>query len=87
MILFYAVDPSKVLQQAKDKIPNLVGIKHSSRELPNAYNCTLVDPERFQVLMGTDSVRQFKNICIGTCTTTFELNCMYSHAKHVQGPR
>ncbi|XP_022317864.2 N-acetylneuraminate lyase-like isoform X2 [Crassostrea virginica] len=49
------IDPSKVLQQARDKIPNLVGIKHSSRELPNAYNCTLVDPERFQVLMGTDS--------------------------------
>nr|XP_011424453.2 N-acetylneuraminate lyase-like isoform X2 [Crassostrea gigas] len=49
------VDPSKVLKRARDKIPNLVGIKHSSRELNNAHNCTLVDPNRFQVLMGTDS--------------------------------
>lgn len=54
--LFQSVDPSKVLKRARDKIPNLVGIKHSSRELNNAHNCTLVDPNRFQVLMGTDSV-------------------------------
>ncbi|XP_061182524.1 N-acetylneuraminate lyase-like [Saccostrea echinata] len=49
------LNPSKFLSLAKERIPNLVGLKHSSRELPNAYNCTLVDPKRFQVLMGTDS--------------------------------
>lgn len=58
--LFQSVDPSKVLKRARDKIPNLVGIKHSSRELNNAHNCTLVDPNRFQVLMGTDSVSMRK---------------------------
>ncbi|XP_061182523.1 N-acetylneuraminate lyase-like [Saccostrea echinata] len=49
------LNPSKFLMLAKDKIPNLVGLKYSSGELPDAYNCTLVDPKRFQVLIGTDS--------------------------------
>ncbi|XP_048763893.2 N-acetylneuraminate lyase-like isoform X2 [Ostrea edulis] len=49
------LDPFKFLLLAKDRIPNLVGLKHSSKELNNAYNCTLVDPNRFQVLMGTDA--------------------------------
>jgi dihydrodipicolinate synthase/N-acetylneuraminate lyase len=56
MCLFHTVNPAKFLTLAKDRIPNLVGLKHSSKELNNAYNCTLVDPDRFQVLMGTDAV-------------------------------
>lgn len=49
------VDPSKILQRAKDKVPNLVGVKHTSKEVRKVYNSTLVDPSRFQILMGTES--------------------------------
>lgn len=49
------VDPSKILQRAKDRIPNLVGVKHTSKEVRKVYNSSLVDSSRFQVLMGTES--------------------------------
>ncbi|KAK3090737.1 hypothetical protein FSP39_014195, partial [Pinctada imbricata] len=48
------LNDSKFLRLAKDRIPNLCGLKHSSRELPNAFDCKLVD-KKFQVLMGTDN--------------------------------
>lgn len=51
------MDPSKILQRAKDRIPNLVGVKHTSKEVRKVYNSSLVDPSRFQVLMGTEAVR------------------------------
>lgn len=51
------MDPSKILQRAKDRVPNLVGVKHTSKEMRKVYNSTLVDPSRFQVLMGTEAVR------------------------------
>lgn len=51
------MDPSKILQRAKDRIPNLVGVKHTSKEVRKVYNSSLVDSSRFQVLMGTESVR------------------------------
>ena len=41
---------------AKDRIPNLRGLKHSSKELPNAHGCLLIDNGRLQVLNGTDNV-------------------------------
>eukprot|EP00105_Crassostrea_gigas_P009484 XP_011424454.1 PREDICTED: N-acetylneuraminate lyase-like [Crassostrea gigas] len=49
------VDPSKILQRAKDRVPNLVGVKHTSKEVRKVYNSSLVDPSRFQVLMGTEA--------------------------------
>lgn len=49
------VDPSKILKRAKDRIPNLVGVKHTSKEVRKVYNSSLVDSSRFQVLMGTES--------------------------------
>jgi dihydrodipicolinate synthase/N-acetylneuraminate lyase len=42
------------LELAEDKIPNLVGLKHSSRELPNAHRCMLLNPKKFQVMIGSD---------------------------------
>lgn len=54
---FIPVDPSKILKRAKDRIPNLVGVKHTSKEVRKVYNSSLVDSSRFQVLMGTESVR------------------------------
>ncbi|XP_033753879.1 N-acetylneuraminate lyase-like isoform X2 [Pecten maximus] len=48
------LNSAKFLRLAKDKIPNLCGLKHSSRELPSAHNCSLVDKDRFQVLIGSD---------------------------------
>lgn len=53
---FIQVDPSKILQRAKDRIPNLVGVKHTSKEVRKVYNSSLVDSSRFQVLMGTEAV-------------------------------
>lgn len=49
------VDPSKILQRARDRVPNLVGVKHTSKEVRKVYNSSLVDPSRFQVLMGTEA--------------------------------
>ncbi|XP_060077756.1 N-acetylneuraminate lyase-like [Ylistrum balloti] len=48
------LNSTKFLRLAKDRIPTLCGLKHSSRELTSAHNCSLVDKDRFQVLMGTD---------------------------------
>ena len=44
------------MELAKDRIPNLRGLKHSSRELWNAHACSLIDNSRLQVLNGTDNV-------------------------------
>lgn len=41
---------------AEKRIPNFVGIKHSSRELTNAHKCVLLNPKRLQVLIGSDVV-------------------------------
>lgn len=49
------VDPSKILQRAKDRVPNLVGVKHTSKEVRKVYNSSLVDSSCFQVLMGTEA--------------------------------
>lgn len=48
------VDVVKFMKMAKDRIPNLKGLKHSSKELPNAHGCSLIDNGHFQVLSGTD---------------------------------
>lgn len=48
------LNSAKFLRLAKDRIPNLCGLKHSSRELPSAHSCSLVDRDRFQVLIGSD---------------------------------
>ncbi|OWF37508.1 N-acetylneuraminate lyase B-like [Mizuhopecten yessoensis] len=48
------LNSAKFLSLAKDRIPTLCGLKHSSRELTSAHSCNLVDKDRFQVLMGTD---------------------------------
>lgn len=45
---------AKFLQLAKDKMPNLCGVKYSSRDLYIANQCAMVDGGRYQVLMGTD---------------------------------
>lgn len=50
------MDPSKILQRARGRVPNLVGVKHTSKEVRKVYNSSLVDPSRFQVLMGTEAV-------------------------------
>lgn len=50
------MDPSKILHRAKDRVPNLVGVKHTSKEVRKVYNSSLVDSSRFQVLMGTEAV-------------------------------
>lgn len=49
------IDVIKFMEMAKDRIPNLKGLKHSSKELPNAHGCKLIDNGRFQVLNGTDN--------------------------------
>lgn len=46
---------AKFLQLAKDKMPNLCGVKYSSRDLFIANQCAMVDGGRYQVLMGTDA--------------------------------
>ncbi|CAC5384422.1 E4.1.3.3 [Mytilus coruscus] len=48
------VNDAKFLELAESKIPNLVGLKHSSRELPNAHRCMMVNPKKFQVMIGSD---------------------------------
>ena len=51
-----SVDVVKFMRMAKDRIPNLCGIKHSSKDLPNAHGCKLIDDGKLQVLNGTDNV-------------------------------
>ncbi|VDH96028.1 N-acetylneuraminate lyase [Mytilus galloprovincialis] len=48
------LNDAKFLELAESKIPNLVGLKHSSRELPNAHRCMMVNPKKFQVMIGSD---------------------------------
>lgn len=48
------LNDARFLELAEDKIPNLVGLKHSSRELPNAHRCMLLNPKKFQVMIGSD---------------------------------
>ncbi|XP_063447734.1 N-acetylneuraminate lyase-like isoform X2 [Mytilus trossulus] len=48
------LNDAKFLELAESKIPNLVGLKHSSRELPNAHRCLMVNPKKFQVMIGSD---------------------------------
>ena len=76
MALFcFSVDVIKFMEMAKDRIPNLKGLKHSSKELPNAHGCKLIDNGRFQVLNGTDNVssdktfglKQHKNQLLQLC--------------------
>lgn len=80
---FISVDPSKILQRAKDRVPNLVGVKHTSKEVRKVYNSSLVDPSRFQVLMGTEAVRmnfEKKTLMIieaSETLITFELSIKY----------
>uniref|UniRef100_A0A0B7BIL6 N-acetylneuraminate lyase n=1 Tax=Arion vulgaris TaxID=1028688 RepID=A0A0B7BIL6_9EUPU len=42
------------LELASDRIPNLRGIKMSSRELPSLLDCTVVCSGKYDVLVGTD---------------------------------
>ncbi|OWF37509.1 N-acetylneuraminate lyase-like [Mizuhopecten yessoensis] len=48
------LNAAKFLRLAKDKIPTLCGLKHSSKELTSAHSCMMVDKDRFQVMCGTD---------------------------------
>ncbi|KAK3581811.1 hypothetical protein CHS0354_028818 [Potamilus streckersoni] len=48
------INCSKFLKLAKERIPTLCGLKHSSREMPSAHGCTLVEEGKYQVLFGTD---------------------------------
>lgn len=86
---FISVDPSKILQRAKDRVPNLVGVKHTSKEVRKVYNSSLVDPSRFQVLMGTEAVRmnfEKKTLMIieaSETLITFELSIKYQILKYI----
>ena len=50
----FSVDVVKIMKLAKERIPTLVGLKHSSKQLFNAHACSLIDNGRLQVLDGSN---------------------------------
>ncbi|XP_067942501.1 N-acetylneuraminate lyase-like [Watersipora subatra] len=48
------LDNYRFLELAKNEIPNLVGIKHSSPELNSLVRCHKTDYESFHILLGSD---------------------------------
>ena len=50
----FSVDVVKIMKLAKERIPTLVGLKHSSKQLFNAHACSLIDNGQLQVLDGSN---------------------------------
>ena len=53
-VTHFTVNVVKFMEMAKDRIPTLRGLKYSSKELPTAHACSLIDNGRLQVLDGSN---------------------------------